>query len=140
MKIWNNPVDIEEINTHFSGTMCGHLGIKVIEVGDDFVKATMPVDERTMQHMGILHGGGSVVLAESVGGLAAGLCCKEGYTSVGMDINANHLRGGTPPFVTAIARPFHIGKRTSVWEIKITDTDDKLICISRLTMAFIKKR
>ena len=119
-------------------TMCEHVGIEITEVGDDYIKGTMPVDNRTQQHMGILHGGASVVLAETLGSIAATLCCKPGYHIVGLDINANHLRAGTPPYVTGIARPIHIGRSTMVWEIKIYNLDDKLVCISRLTTAVLK--
>lgn len=138
--LWQTPTSPEELNQVFIGTLCAHVGIKVTEVGDDFISATMPVDERTCQHTGILHGGGSVVLAETLGGVAANLCCKPGYLALGLDINANHLRAGIPPYVSATARPLHVGNTTSVWEIKITDIEGRLTCISRLTMAVIKKR
>ncbi|MDC0598927.1 hotdog fold thioesterase [Gammaproteobacteria bacterium] len=120
--------------------MCEHVGIEVTEIGDDFLKATMPVDERTTQHMGILHGGASVVLAETIGSLATSLCCNPGLKVVGVEINANHLRVGKPPHVTGIARPLHIGGSTMVWEIKIYDSAEKLICVSRLTTAVLKSK
>lgn len=140
LSIWKTPTTVAEINESFRGTMCEHVGIEVTEVGDDFITATMPVDERTRQYTGILHGGGSVVLAETIGGIASNLCCKPGYIALGLDINANHLRAGIPPYVTAIAKPLHLGNTTSVWEIKIRDIEGRLTCISRLTMAVIQKR
>lgn len=138
MAIWKQTATVEEINALCEGTMCEHVGLVVTEVGEDYVKATMPVDERTRQHMGIIHGGASVVLAETIGSIGSTLCCPDGHHIVGLDINANHIRAGKPPFVTGIARPLHIGSSTMVWEIRITDTEDRLVCISRLTCAVLK--
>lgn len=138
MSIWNTPPDHQAINKHLKNTLCEHLGIEVTEIGDDFLQATMPVDHRTRQLLGILHGGASVSLAETLGSIAANLACKEGYYCLGLDINANHIRPGKPPYVTGIARPLHIGNSTSVWEIKIYNVGGKLVCISRLTMAVLK--
>jgi 1,4-dihydroxy-2-naphthoyl-CoA hydrolase len=140
MRIWKKPATVADINAICKGTMCEFLDLKITEVGDDYLMATLPVDERTRQHMGILHGGASVVLAETIGSIGASLCTEPGYHIVGLDINANHIRPGTPPFVTGTARPLHIGSTTMVWEIKITDTSDKLVCISRLTCAVLKSR
>ncbi|MES2625193.1 MAG: hotdog fold thioesterase [Pseudomonadota bacterium] len=140
MAIWKNNADIEHVRQFLVGTMCEHVGMELVEIGDDFVKATMPVDPRTIQHMGIIHGGASVVLAETVGSIAATLCCPEGHYIVGLEINANHVRAGKPPYVTGIARPIHIGSSTMIWDIRITDTEDKLVCVSRLTTAVLKKR
>lgn len=138
MSIWKHQATVADINALCKGTMCEHVGLVITELGDDYIKATMPVDVRTQQHMGIIHGGASVVLAETLGSIGAGLCCPEGFHIVGLDINANHIRAGKPPFVTGTARPIHVGSSTSVWEIRITDVDDKLVCISRLTCAVLR--
>ena len=140
MSIWKVQTTVEEVNTYMKGNMCEFLDLKVTEIGPDYIVATMPVNERTRQHMGIIHGGASVVLAETVGSIGSTLCCPEGYHIVGLDINANHVRAGRPPYVTGTARPLHIGSTTMVWEIKITDTDNKLVCISRLTCAVLENR
>jgi len=140
MAIWTQPKTITQINEHIVGTICEHIGLQVTEVGDDFITATLPVNERTMQYMGIIHGGASVVLAETVGSIAAGMCCPKDSYVVGLDINANHVRAGHPPFVSGTARPLHIGSSTMVWDIKIHDSENKLVCVSRLTMAVLKKR
>ena len=139
MAIWKKPVTLDIIRGLMEGTMCEHLGLEITEIGDDYLKGSLPVDERTQQHMGIIHGGASVVLAETLGSAASNMSCGPDYYIVGLDINANHVRPGKPPCVTGIARPLHIGNRTMVWEIRITDIDDKLVCISRLTTAVLKK-
>lgn len=140
MRIWKQELTVDQINEYCKGTMCEHVDLRITEIGDDFLRGTMPVDHRTIQHMGIIHGGASVVLAETLGSAAATMCCPEGFHIVGLDINANHLRAGRPPFVTGTARPLHIGSSTMVWDIRITDTEDKLVCISRLTCAVLKNR
>ena len=140
MAIWKKSATIADANALCQGTMCEHIAIVITEIGDDFVRGTMPVDTRTMQHMGIIHGGASVALAETLGSLGSALCCPDGFHIVGLDINANHLRAGRPPFVTGTARPIHIGSSTMVWEIRITDVDDKLVCVSRLTCVVLKNR
>jgi 1,4-dihydroxy-2-naphthoyl-CoA hydrolase len=140
MAIWKQKADIEQVRKYLVGTMCEHVGIDIVEIGDDYIKATMPVDTRTFQNRGILHGGASVVLAETIGSIGSTLCCPDGYFIVGLEINANHVRAGKPPFVTGVARPLHIGSSTMVWDIRITDTDDKLVCVSRLTTAVLKNR
>jgi 1,4-dihydroxy-2-naphthoyl-CoA hydrolase len=140
MAIWKRTATIEEINAEFRGNMCEHIGMQVTEIGDDFLRGTLPVDERTRQHMGIIHGGASVVLAETLGSLASGLCCPEGSHIVGLDINANHVRAGRPPYVIGTARPLHIGSSTMVWDIRIRDVEDKLVCVSRLTCAVLRNR
>lgn len=140
MAIWKKSATLEQVNAHFKGTMCEHVGMVVTEIGDDYIKATLPVDARTQQYMGIIHGGASVVLAETIGSIGSGLCCPDGHTIVGLDINANHVRPGKPPYVTGIARPLHIGSTTMVWDIRIHDSDDKLVCVSRLTCAVLRKK
>ena len=122
------------------GTMTEHVGLEITELGEDFLKGTLPVDQRTQQHMGIIHGGASVVLAETLGSVAANLCTPPGFHIVGLDINANHVRPGRPPMVTGIARPGHIGRTTAVVEINIVDKDNKLVCVSRLTAAVLKDK
>lgn len=139
MAIWTTPPDRERINLDMRGTICERIGIEVTEIGDDWLKATMPVDHRTQQYLGIVHGGASVVLAETAGSVAASLCCRPGYYALGLEVNANHIRPGRPPLLTATARPLHIGGSTMVWEIKIRDADERLVCASRLTMAVLKK-
>ncbi len=140
MAIWKKNADLSEVRKYLLNTMCEHVGIELVEIGDDFIKATMPVDDRTAQHMGIIHGGASVVLAETIGSIAATLCCPDDHFIVGLEVNANHVRAGKPPFVTGIVRPLHIGSATMVWDIRITDVDDKLVCVSRLTTAVLKNR
>lgn len=121
--------------------MVDHLGIEFLEVSPTLIKAKMPVDHRTVQPFGILHGGASVALAETLGSIAAQMNIdQEKYITVGLDINANHIRSIRSGFVYGTTNPLHIGKRTHVWEIRITDEDDKLVCISRLTVSIIEKR
>ena len=133
MSIWKRPFAPK--NTQFKGDMCEHLGIEITEVGDDFLRGTMPVDHRTIQPMGLLHGGASVVLAETLGSIAANLCCEDGSYCVGLEINANHLRSVTAGKVIGTTRPIHIGRNTQVWEICIEDESGRPTCISRITMA-----
>jgi len=140
MGIWTNLKTLEQLNQSLKGNMCEHIGLVISAVGDDYLCATMPVDERTRQYMGIVHGGASVVLAETVGSIAAGMCCPNGYYTVGLDINANHVRAGHPPFLTGTARPLHIGSTTMVWDIRITDAEGNLVCVSRLTSAVLRRR
>ncbi len=140
MSIWFKKPSLQEITSRGENTMVPYLGIEITEVGDDFLKATMPVDHRTKQPLGLLHGGASCVLAESIGSIAANYCVDPTkYFAVGLDINANHLRPVKDGLVTAIARPLHLGKTTQVWEIKIENGEGKLSCISRLTLAVIAK-
>lgn len=119
------------------GGLALHLGIEITEVGEDFLAAKMPVREQTHQPMGLLHGGASCVLAETVGSLAGNLCCEEGSYAVGLEINANHIRGMTAGFLHAYATPLHLGKSTQVWDIQLFDSAarEKLICVSRLTLS-----
>lgn len=133
MSIWKRRLSPEM--ALFKENMCDHIGIEITEVGDDYLRGTMPVDRRTIQPMGLLHGGASVVLAETLGSIAANLCCEEGYYCVGLEINANHLRSATSGKVTGTTRPIHIGRSTQVWEIKIEDDHGRATCVSRITLA-----
>jgi 1,4-dihydroxy-2-naphthoyl-CoA hydrolase len=140
MSIWRSVLSLEQLNSHFKGTLNGNLGILFTEVGDDFVRATMPVDERTMQPYGLLHGGASVALAETLGSMGAAMCVDANeYQVVGQEINANHVRAARRGLVTGTARPVHLGGRTQVWTIDIVNEGQKLICTSRITMAVIKR-
>jgi 1,4-dihydroxy-2-naphthoyl-CoA hydrolase len=136
-----HPVSVEQVNSMFKNTLLEHLGIELTRIGDDFLEAKMPVDRRTHQPFGLLHGGASVALAESLGSFAAHLTLDDqNKYCVGLEINANHLRSVRSGFVTGTARPLHIGRSTQVWEIKITNEQQDLVCVSRITMAVIDKR
>jgi len=140
MSIWHTTATPEELNERGSRTLPGFLGIRVTEIGPDFLRATMPVNERTHQPFGVLHGGASVALAETVGSLAAMLCIDPKSMALGQDINANHLRSISSGLVTATARPFHLGRTSHVWHIEIRDEQERLVCVSRLTMAVVERR
>jgi len=136
MSIWTSTPEIATLNAMCNNTAVRHLGIQFTEIGDDYVKATMPVDHRTHQPMGILHGGASVLLAETLGSMAANQCVDPSKKyCVGLEINANHMRTARNGLVTGTAKPIHLGKSTHVWEIRIEDEQGRPICISRLTMA-----
>ncbi|MDF1763032.1 MAG: hotdog fold thioesterase [Oleibacter sp.] len=136
--IWFQQPDISLMNTQMQNTACSNLGIMITEVGDDYVKGTMPADKRTFQPIGLVHGGANVLLAETLGSMAANLCLDNSKEyAVGQEINANHLRGVRSGKVTGIAAIIHRGRTSQVWEIRIYDDKDKLSCISRLTMAII---
>jgi 1,4-dihydroxy-2-naphthoyl-CoA hydrolase len=141
MSIWfKMNWDIEKLNKLSANTMNDLLGIKFIEVGENYLKATMPVDQRTRQAYGLLHGGASATLAETVGSVASVMIVDpEHYFCVGVEINANHIRSVKDGFVTATAIPLHIGMSSHVWDIKILDKNEKLICVSRLTV-YVKKK
>ena len=137
--IWHQRPNIAELNSA-KDSLVEHLGIEFIELGDDYLKARMPVDHRTVQPMGLLHGGASVALAETLGSSGAYLCVDPAkYVVVGLEINANHVRAVRDGWVIGTARPLHRGRTTQLWEIRITDATDKLVCISRLTMAVLDK-
>src|SRR6185437_6331981 len=139
--IWRSPATLAQLHERSRNTLAERLGILVTEVGPDYLRATMPVNSHTHQPMGILHGGASVALAETVGSLAANLCVDaEKYVCVGQEINANHLRPVASGVVTGTARPFHIGSRSQVWHIEIRDEQDKLVCVSRITMAVVDRK
>ncbi len=139
MSIWRSLMTLEQLNSHH-GTLNSTLGIHFIEIGDDFVRATMPVDARTVQPYGLLHGGASVALAETLGSMGATMCVDVNeYQVVGQEINANHVRAARSGLVTGTARPLHLGGRTHVWGIEIVNDAKKLVCVSRITVAVIKR-
>ena len=137
MPLWKQALSIDVLNAVHVGTTVAHLGIEFLEVGDDFIRARVPVDARTRQPYGLLHGGVSVVLAETLGSCGAAFSCPEGHRAVGLDINANHLRGATSGWVTGVARPVHIGRTTQVWQIDLSNDAGELTCVSRITMAVL---
>ena len=140
MTIWQSLRSLEELNSSSAGTMVEHLGIEFTEISDDFIRGTMAVDRRTHQPYGVLHGGASVALAETLGSTGATMCVDATqYQCVGQEINANHVRPVHTGFVTGTARPVHLGGRTHVWVIDIVNEAGKLVCISRLTMAVIRR-
>jgi uncharacterized protein (TIGR00369 family) len=140
MRIWKKTVSVEVLTASSVGTAVDHLGIEFLEVGDDFIRARVPVDQRTIQPYGLLHGGVSVVLAETLGSCGAAFASPEGHRAVGLDINANHLKGTTSGWVTGITRPIHIGRTTQVWQIEMTNDAGELTCVSRITMAVLAPR
>lgn len=135
--IWKRPASVAALQQLHVGTVGEWLGIEFTEVGDDFLSARLPVDARTRQPMGILHGGVSVVLAETLGSCGAALASPSGYRAVGLDINANHLRSVGAGWVCGTARPIHIGRSTHVWQIDLRDDQGRLSCVSRITMAIL---
>jgi 1,4-dihydroxy-2-naphthoyl-CoA hydrolase len=140
MMIWKSIRSLEELNSGRVGTLLEHLGIEFTEIGDDFVCGTMPVDKRTLQPYGLLHGGASVALAETLGSMGAAMCVDAAeYQCVGQEINANHLRAARSGLVTGTARPVHVGGRSQVWTIDIINDAGKLVCTSRLTIAIIRR-
>ena len=140
MSIWKKPIALDALNAASAGNAVGHLGIEFSEVGDDFIRARMPVDARTRQPFGLLHGGVSVVLAETLGSMGANYVLPEGQQAVGLDINANHLRAATSGWVTGTARPVHIGRTTQVWQIDMVNEAGDMVCVSRITMAVLGSR
>ena len=138
--IWHHSATIEELNSA-NNSLVDHLGIEMLEIGDDYIRARMPVDHRTVQPMTkVLHGGASVALAETLGSTGAFLCVDAAkYYVAGLEINANHVRSVRDGWVIGTARPLHRGRTTQLWEIRITDAAEKLVCISRLTLAVIEK-
>ena len=139
MSIWRKLQTLEALNTLGAGTMARPLGIVFTELGEDFIRGTMPVDDRTRQPLGLLHGGASVALAETLGSTGANLCVDDSHLCLGQEINANHVRSARTGTVTGTARPLHIGGRSQVWGIDIVDETGALVCISRLTMAVIPR-
>ena len=139
MTLWINPPALAALNALNKNTMIAHLGIEFIEIGPDFLRARMPVDHRTLQPYGLLHGGASVTLAETLGSSASALCVDGDKAVVGIEINANHVRGAKSGWVIGTARALHIGRSTHVWDIRIENEEGKLVCVSRLTVAIIAK-
>jgi 1,4-dihydroxy-2-naphthoyl-CoA hydrolase len=140
MTIWQSLLSLEELNSGSAGTMVEYLGIEFTEISDDFIRGTMPVEGRTRQPYGLLHGGASVALAETLGSTGATMCVDATqYQCVGQEINANHVRPARTGLVTGTARPVHLGGRTQVWIIDIVNEAGKLVCTSRLTMAVIRR-
>ena len=142
MAIWfNTSVTTQQIQPLCNNTLGGHLGIEFTEIGDNYMKARMPVDDRTRQPFGLLHGGASAALAETLGSVASAMIIDPKlYYCVGMEINANHIRGAKDGYVFGTVLPLHIGGTTHVWDIRIIDSQEKLVCVSRLTVAVLKKR
>lgn len=140
MSIWKKPISVEILATGNRGTAVEHLGIEFLEVGDDYLRGRVPVDARTRQPYGLLHGGVSVVLAETLGSCGAAYSVPPDWRAVGLDINANHLRGATSGWVTGTARPVHRGRSTHVWQIDLANEAGELTCVSRITMAILAPR
>ena len=142
MPIWfDKDLSIDQLHPLGKNTMAEYIGIEWTEVGDNFLKARMPVDHRTIQPYGLLHGGASCVLAETIGSVASAMVIDHNkFYCVGLEINANHVRGVKEGFVTGIASPLHLGASTHVWDIKIYDEKQKLVCVSRLTVAVIQRK
>jgi 1,4-dihydroxy-2-naphthoyl-CoA hydrolase len=140
MIVWRKRTTLEQLKERSKSTLIELLGIEYLEIGDDYLKARMPVDQRTQQPDGILHGGASVALAETLGSIAADLCIESDKKAiVGLEINANHIRPANKGWVTGVTRPIHIGNTTQIWEIKIYNEQEKLVCVSRLTVANINR-
>jgi 1,4-dihydroxy-2-naphthoyl-CoA hydrolase len=140
MSIFKEGLTLQMLNHQSKNTMVEHLGIEFTAIGDDFMEAKMPVDKRTHQPFGLLHGGASVALAETLGSMAAACCIDlEKQFCVGLDINANHVKGIKEGYVIGVTKPIHIGRKTQVWEIRISNEKKELVCISRITMAVLDK-
>jgi len=135
--IWKKEADIEKLQAFSENTMVRHVGIEFTEIGADFLEARMPVDARTVQPMGLLHGGASVVLAETLGSIGAYLCVAEDKKCVGLEISANHIRAVRKGWVIGRATPLHLGRTTQVWEIRIRNEKQDLVCVSRLTVSVL---
>ncbi|MCB0561145.1 MAG: hotdog fold thioesterase [Lewinellaceae bacterium] len=140
--IWKQAFNVETLNQTGRQTMVEHLGIEFTGFGDDFLEARMPVGQRTMQPMGLLHGGASCVLAETMGSVASFLCIEDAsqFAPVGVEINANHLRPATRGYVSGKVSPLRIGRKLHVWNIEIKDEEERLICVSRITIAVVSRR
>lgn len=140
-EIWSKRPTLDLLNSFSEGTMAGHLALEFTEVGDDFVAARMPVDARTQQPFGLLHGGASATLAETLGSIGGAFCVDiEKKYVVGLEINCNHVRSAREGFVYGTARPIHLGGSTQIWDIRIVDDNKKLICVSRLTLAVLEHK
>ena len=140
MAIWHEPIDLDSLNAYQQDTLVSRLGIRYTEIGEDWLKASMPVDARTKQPAGILHGGASVALAETLGSTGANLVVdRKAKLCVGLEINANHIRAMREGEVTGVARPLHLGGTTQVWEIRISDAAERLVCVSLITLAVLDR-
>jgi len=138
MSIWYRPYTLEELDQQSRGSMVEYVDIRFSEIGPDYLRATMPVDHRTWQPYGLLHGGATVVLAETLGSVGATCCVDTSrYYCVGQEINANHIRSARSGRVTGTARPIHLGSRSHVWEIRVEDDRQRLVAISRRTLAVV---
>jgi len=138
MTIWFDGFPLDYANERAKDSLIARLGIEVVEAGNDYLKARMPVDHRTKQPAGVLHGGASVALAETLASWAAAFAVdRTKHHCVGIEINANHLRPASGGYVTGIARPVQLGKTLHVWEVRISDEKEKLVCISRVTLAVL---
>ena len=140
MRIWKQPISVESLTADSANCAVSHLGMEFVEVGDDFIRARMPVDERTRQPYGLLHGGVSAALAETLGSCGAAHVVPAGHLVVGLEINANHLKGVRSGWVTGTTRPLHMGRSTQVWAIELHNESGELVCISRITMAVLAPR
>ena len=140
MRIWKQDISLDILKATHVDTAVAWLGMEFLEIGDDFIRARIPVDKRTRQPYGLLHGGVSVVLAETLGSCGAAFAAPQGHRTVGLDINANHLKGATTGWVTGITRPVHIGRTTQVWQIDMRNDAGDMTCVSRITMAVLAPR
>ena len=140
MRIWKQDISIDILTAIHIDTAVEWLGMEFLEIGDDFIRARIPVDKRTRQPYGLLHGGVSVVLAETLGSCGAAFSAPQGHRTVGLDINANHLKGATTGWVTGTTRPVHIGRTTQVWQIDMRNDAGDMTCVSRITMAVLAPR
>ncbi|MCM2323754.1 MAG: hotdog fold thioesterase [Oligoflexia bacterium] len=138
MAIWHKAHSVEDVNARGRNTLVEHLGIVVTELGDSHLTATMPVDHRTYQPLGLLHGGASVALAETLASTAGNLVVDDQHYCVGLEINANHVSSCRDGFVTGTSRPIHLGRTTQVWETRI-EQEGRLVCLSRMTLAVLQK-
>ena len=139
MSIWQKPASLAEMTAFMADTLASHIGIEFIELGEDFIKAKMPVDARTRQAYGILHGGASATLAETIGSIAGYLSAPENKLVVGLELNCNHIRTMRDGYVYGTASPLHLGSTTQVWDIRIVNEEQKLVCIARLTLAVLNR-
>jgi 1,4-dihydroxy-2-naphthoyl-CoA hydrolase len=141
MSIWFDPsITVAQLQALVPGTMGGAIGLELMEIGENFLKARIPVDERTIQPYGLLHGGASAALAETLGSVGSAFVIDQTqYYCVGLEINANHIRGARDGYVYGTATPLHLGKTTHVWDIRIHDEKEKLVCVSRLTVAILRR-
>lgn len=137
MAIWKRDIDLDALNAMGDNSLVAHIGIRFTAIGDDYLEAVMPVDARTHQPFGLLHGGASVVLAESMGSIAGYLCTDEGKSVVGTEVNASHHRAVSSGEVRGVCRPLHLGSRSQVWQIEIRNARGQLCCSSRLTVAVL---